>query len=350
MARAVQIVCHGEPEDLSIVDVPDRAPQRGELVVDVHAIGVNFADLLVVRGRYQILAPLPFSPGKEVSGIVSAVGGRDAEFRVGDRVIAYPENGGYVDRLTVASLLCHRLPAGLDFADAIGLGLAFQTAHFALFERGTMQPGETVLVTGATGGVGITTIQLAKARGARVIAGCTTPSKANFARECGADHVVMLDRPDLAETLRAEVAEATNGGGADLIIENLGGDIFEACLRALAWRGRIVVVGFAAGAPSVVRSNYLLIKNIAAIGLHWSDYRDRTPDLVRRAQKDIFALWQEGRLTPAVTEALHLEDAPSALRRLADRRVLGKIVLVTGRYAGRLRPAARISSIVRSNA
>jgi len=350
MARAIQMIRHGEPEELSIVDVADRPPQRGEVAIDVHAIGVNFPDLMVVRGTYQILAPLPFSPGKEVAGIVSAVGERNAEFRVGDRVIAYPENGGYADGITLPSLLCHRLPVGLDFADAIGVGLAFQTAHFALFERGMMQPGETVLVTGATGGVGIATIQLAKARGARVIAGCTTASKANFAKENGADHIVMLDRPDLTEALRAEVADATNGGGADVVIENLGGDIFEACLRALAWRGRIVVVGFAAGAPSVVRSNYLLIKNIAASGLHWSDYRDRTPDLVRRAQNDIFALWQEGRLTPPVTEALHLEDAASALWRLADRRVLGKIVLVTGRYAGRLRPAARISPIARSNA
>ena len=182
MVRAVQIVRHGEPEDLAVVEIPDRAPQRGEITIDVHAIGVNFPDLLVVRGTYQILAPVPFSPGKEVAGIVSAVGERNGEFRIGDRVLAYPENGGYVDRITLRSLLCHRLPPEIDFADAIGVGLAFQTAHFALFERGMMQPGETVLVTGATGGVGSATVQLAKARGARVIAGCATPSKADFAR------------------------------------------------------------------------------------------------------------------------------------------------------------------------
>lgn len=345
MARAVQIIRHGEPEQLAIVDVTDRAPQRGEVAIDVHAVGVNFPDLLVVRGTYQILSPLPFSPGKEVAGIVSAVGDRNAEFRRGDRVIAYPENGGYTERITVPSLLCHRLPVGCDFADAIGLGLTFQTAHFALFERGMMRPGEAVLVTGATGGVGVAAIGLAKARGARVIAGCTTAAKADFARECGADHIVMLDRPDLTEALRLEVAEATNGGGADLVIENVGGDIFEACLRALAWRGRIVVVGFAGGAPATLRSNYLLIKNIAASGLHWSDYRERTPDLVRQAQKEIFALWQEARLAPQVSEALALEDAPIALRRMADRSVRGKTVLLTGQYEGRLRPATRTPPI-----
>lgn len=348
MARAVQIVRHGEPEDLAIVEIPDRSPQRGEVVIDVHASGVNFPDLLVVRGSYQILAPLPFSPGKEVAGVVSAVGERNAEFHVGDRVLAYPENGGYVDRLTVPSLLCHRLPLGLDFAHAIGLGLAFQTAHFALFERGMMRPGETVLVTGATGGVGMATVALAKARGARVIAGCMTAAKAKFAREYGADHVVMLDRSNLPEALRAEVVEMTNGGGIDVAIDNLGGNIFEACLRALAWHGRIVIVGFAAGAPSLLRPNYLLIKNIAASGLHWSDYRERMPDLVRSAQKEIFALWQEGRFKPLPTEVLRLEEAASALRRVADRRVIGKIVLLTERYDGRLRLPASPSRFDRT--
>jgi NADPH2:quinone reductase len=293
-----------------------------------------------VRGTYQKLAPLPFSPGKEVAGIVSAVGAGVTEFRVGDRVLAYVENGGYVDRITVPAFLCHPMPEGLDFADAIGLGLAFQTAHFALFARGQMQPGETVLVTGATGGVGISTVRLAKACGATVIAGCTTASKAGFARDHGADHVVMLDRPDLEQSLKAEVGALTGGRGADVVIDNLGGRVFEACLRALAWCGRIVVVGFAAGAPATLRSNYLLIKNIAAVGLHWSDYRDRIPALVRTAQQEIFALWRRGLVASPVTDALRLEDAALALRRIADRQVRGKIVLLTERYAGRLIPSS----------
>lgn len=339
MVRALHIVRHGEPEQLVLATVQVRAPGPDEVTIDVHAAGVNFPDLLVVRGTYQNLAPLPFSPGKEVAGIVSAVGERAGEFRVGDHVLAYVENGGYVDRITVPTSLCHPMPDGLDAADAIGLGLTFQTAHFALFARGQMRPGETVLVTGATGGVGIATVQLAKACGAKVIAGCTTASKADFARQHGADHVIMLDRPDLDQGLRAEIAALTGGAGADIVVENLGGRVFDACLRSLAWCGRIVVVGFAAGAAAPLRSNYLLIKNIAALGLHWSDYRDRTPGLVGDAQKDIFDLWRQGRLVSPVTEALRLDDAVLALRRIADRQVRGKIVLLTDRYVGRLVPS-----------
>jgi NADPH:quinone reductase len=336
MARALQIIRHGEPEQLVVAEVRVPAPGADEITIDVHAAGVNFPDLLVVRGTYQNLAPLPFSPGKEVAGIVSAVGARVTEFRVGDPVLAYVENGGYVDQITVQSCLCQAVPAGLDAADAIGLGLALQTAHFALFARGQMKPGETVLVTGATGGVGIATVQLAKACGAIVIAGCSTASKAGFARDHGADHVVMLDSPDLEQSLKVEIAALTGGRGVDVVIDNLGGRAFDACLRALAWCGRIVVVGFAAGAPATLRSNYLLIKNISAVGLHWSDYRDRTPTRVRDAQQEIFALWRRGLLASPVTDALRLDDAALALRRIADRRVRGKIVLLTERYAGRL--------------
>ncbi len=336
MARTLQIVRHGEPEELALAEVRVPAPREDEITIDVHVVGVNFPDLLVVRGTYQNLAPLPFSPGKEVAGIVSAVGERATEFQVGDHVLAYVENGGYVDQITVRSSLCHPTPDGLDAADAVGLGLAFQTAHFALFARGRMRPGETVLVTGATGSVGIATVQLAKARGAIVVAGCTTASKAGVARDHGADHIIMLDRPDLEQSLKAEIAALTGGRGADVVVDNLGGRVFDACLRSLAWCGRIVVVGFAAGAPATLRSNYLLIKNIAAIGLHWSDYRDRTPDRVRDAQQEIFALWRQGLLASPVTDVLRLNNAALALRRIADRQVCGKTVLLTERYAGRL--------------
>jgi NADPH:quinone reductase len=334
MTLAIQIPRFGEPEGLVIADVVTPAPRADEITIDVHAAGVNYPDLLVVRGLYQNLAPLPFSPGKEVAGIVSAVGAGVREFRIGQHVLCFVENGGYVERITVPALLCHAMPKGLDFADAIGIGLAFQTAHFALFARARMTEGETVLVTGATGGVGISTVALAKACGATVIAGCATPDKVAFARQHGADYVVMLNRTDLDSTLKGEISVLTGGRGADIVVDNVGGPIFEACLRSLAWCGRIVVVGFTAGAPATLRSNYLLIKNIAATGLHWSDYRDRTPELVSKAQQHIFALWQQKHLTSPVTKVLRLEDAAIALRQMADRGVLGKIVLLTRHYAG----------------
>lgn len=341
--RAIRIIQHGEPEGLAVAEIPTPEPGPSEVRIDVHAVGVNFPDLLVVRGTYQILAPLPFSPGKEVAGTVSAVGEGVSDFKIGDRVLAYVENGGYVEEIVVPAVLCHKMPSGLDFADAIGIGLAFQTAHFALFEHGKMQPGETVLVTGATGGVGISTIQLAKARGARVLAGCMTASKADFALRNGADAIIMLNRPDVRDSLRAEVAAANNGRLADVIVDNVNGAVLEACLRSLDWRGRIVIVGFTSDSYAPIRSNYLLIKNITATGLHWSDYRDRTPELVRQAQDDIFSLWREGKLRPPVTRAYRLEDAARALRDMADRKVLGKFVLLTARYEGRLQAGADVA-------
>jgi len=331
--RAVHIVDFGEPEELQIVEVPPPIVRPSEVQIDVHVAGVNYPDLLVVRGVYQNLAPLPFSPGKEVAGIVSAVGAEVTEFRIGDRVLAYIENGGYVEQIAVPAVLCNHLPDGLGFLDAIGLGLGFQTAHFALFERGGFRAGETVLVTGATGVVGTATIQLAKARGGRVLAGCMNPTKAAFARDNGADSVLLLDRPALADALRAEVNSATGGHGVDVVIENIGGTVFDACLRVLAWSGRIVIVGFTSIGPSSIRSNYLLIKNIAAIGLHWSDYRDRAPDTVRRAQQEIYDLWRNGKLKSPVTAIYPLEQAAAALCCVRERRVIGKIALTTSRYS-----------------
>lgn len=334
--HALHIPAYGEPEALRWRSIGPPRAGPGQAVIDVHAAGVNYPDLLVVRGLYQNLAPLPFAPGKEVAGIVTEAGEGVADFRVGDRVLAYVENGGYAERLAVRAADCCALPAGMDAADAIGLGLAFQTAHFALFERGGLKRGETVLVTGATGGVGAAAVQLAKAHDAFVIAAIGTPSKAGFAREQGADEVVVLDTAQ-PERLREAVRTATGGRGVDVAVENLGSPVFEAALRSLARSGRIVVVGFAGGPPANLAANYLLIKNLAATGLHWSDYRDDHPGLVRRVQEEIFALGQAGRLHSPVTDALPLRDAALALRRLANRQALGKFVLLTDHYNGRLR-------------
>lgn len=331
--RAIHILAHGEPETLKVVELPPPTLGPSDVLIDVHVTGVNYPDLLVVRGLYQNLAPLPFSPGKEVAGVVSAVGADVTDFRVGDRVLALVEDGGYVEQIAVPTALCHRLPDGLGFLSAIGLGLGFQTAHFALFERGGLKAGEYMFVTGATGVVGTATIQLAKARGARVLAGCMNPDKASFALDNGADSVILLDTPARIDALRSEIQAATGGHGADLIVENIGGTVFDACLRALAWSGRIVIVGFTSVGPSTIRSNYLLIKNIAAIGLHWSDYRDRTPDVVRHAQQDIFEFWHNGKLRAPVTAIYPLEHAAVALACVRERRVLGKIALTTRRYS-----------------
>jgi NADPH2:quinone reductase len=253
--------------------------------------------------------------------------------------MAQIENGGYAEQVLSPASFCCPLPDSLDYVEAVGFGRAYLTAHFALFERGRLQSGETVFVTGATGGVGIAAIQIAKAHGARVIAGVGTPSKAGFALEHGADAIIDLRLANPVETLRDRVAAANSGRGADVIIEILGGAVFDGCLRALAWSGRIVVIGFASGAFSNIRSNYLLIKNITATGLHWSDYRERKPELVRSVQEQIIELWRKSRLRSPVTAAYRLEDGARVLQMIAERQVLGKYVLLTERYEGRFRPA-----------
>ena len=327
--RAIQVRRFGAPEDLAVAEVAVPAPGPGEVLIEVHACGVNFPDLLVARGEYQILAPLPFSPGKEIAGIVRAVGEGVSSLAPGQRVAAQMENGGYVEQVVVRAATVYPLPDGMDFVTGATLGLTYLTAHFALVEHGRFRAGEWVLVTGASGGVGSAAVQLAKALGGRVLAGIGTPSKAEFVRAQGADAVIDLSRTGLREALREEVRTLTGGHGADIVIENVGGEVFEACLRSLAWSGRIVVVGFVGGAFPTIRANYLLIKNISASGLHWSDYRERDPAWVRRVQDALYALWREGRLKPAIAAVYPLEQAPVALRRMAQRGIQGKLVLAT---------------------
>lgn len=327
--RAVRVVRFGEPEDLVLAEVPTPAPGPGEALIEVHACGVNFPDLLVAQGGYQILAPLPFSPGKEVAGIVRSVGEGVTALAPGQRVAAQIENGGYVEQIAVKAATVYPLPDGMDFLTGSTLGLTYLTAHFALVEHGRFRAGEWVLVTGASGGVGSAAVQLAKALGGRVLAGVGTPSKGEFVRAQGADAIIDLSRGGLRDGLRDEVRALTGGHGADVVIENVGGEVFDACLRSLAWSGRIVVVGFVGGAFPTIKANYLLIKNITASGLHWSDYRERDPAWVRRVQEALYGLWREGKLKPAVAAVYPLEQAAVALRRMASRRVQGKLVLAT---------------------
>lgn len=327
--RAVRIVAHGEPETLRLMDEPVPEPGPGEVRVSVHAAGVNYPDLLVVRGTYQILAPLPFSPGKEVAGRISAVGPGVTGFAVGDRVLGIRENGCYAEEVVIPAATCYPLPDAMGFDLAAAFGLTYQTAWFALKRRARFQPGERVLVTGATGGVGTAAIGLVKAWGGVALAGVSGPHRAAAALAAGADAVIDLGLPDLDESLRAQVEAATGGGRADVVIETVGGAVFDAAIRALDWDGRIVVVGFAGAPPASVRSNYLLIRNIAATGLNWNFYRDNDSEGVRAAQQEMFDLWQAGRLAPPPVETLPLERAAEALSRMAQRSITGKLVLTT---------------------
>jgi NADPH2:quinone reductase len=325
--RAVIATKFGSVDDLEVQDLADPEPGPGEVIVQTAAIGVNFPDLLVVSGDYQIRPPLPFSPGKECSGTVIKVGEDVSDIKEGDRVLAQVEYGAYAEQVRAPALSCHLLPDNMDFARAITLGLTYQTAWFALRDRAHIAGGEFVLVTGASGGVGLATLQIAKAFGCVVIAGVRSDAQAAFVRKHGAELLVRLDDENLHENLKAEVFAMTNDHGADVIVDTVGGHIFDASMRALGWRGRMIVVGFAGGTIPSVKTGYLLVKNVSVVGLDWSDYRDRRPEWVRQAQKEIFELFAKGSLDPEVMGRFPLGDFAQALTAVAKGGLQGKVEL-----------------------
>ncbi len=325
--KALIVTEHGPLEKLSLGEFPDPKPGKGEVLVDVHAASVNFPDLLVIGGTYQNLPPRPFVPGKDLAGVVTAVGEGVTRVKVGDRVLAQIEHGAFAERAVVREVLCFVMPASMRFEDGAAMGLVYLTAHNAMVERAHLQPGETVLVTGAAGGVGLACVQLAKALGAVVVAAVSSEEKARIARENGADHVVRTDVPELRENFRKQVFNAVGKRGIDLVLVNVGGDVFDASLRVMAWCGRLVIIGFAGGRIPEVKAGYLLVKNISLIGLQSSDYRERTPEVVRGAYEQLFDLYQQGKIKPLVMAAYPMRDYLKALHTVQDRKVLGKVVI-----------------------
>ena len=326
--RAVVVDEFGPPEQLRVRETPAPRPGRCEVLVEVHAAPVNYVDLLVVGGTYQALPVPPFIPGKGPAGVVTALGSDVTAARVGDHVLAMAEEGGYAEAVVLRADQCYRLPPRMSSFEAASLSLVYDTAWFALRERARMVPGETVLVLGASGGVGRAAVQLARAMGARVLAGILRQEKAASAREAGADAVIDLSRQDLRDALREEVWATTEGHGADVILDPLGGDVFDAALRALAWGGRLVVIGFAAGRIPTVKTNYLLVKNIEVSGLQVSDYRKRRPAQMAACFAEIFELYEEGRIKPAPAQVFPLDQAGEALAAVRDRRLVGRAVLL----------------------
>ena len=326
--KALLVHEHGPLENLVLGDAPDPVPKAGEVIVDVRAASINFPDLLVIGGTYQKLPPRPFSPGKDLAGVVAAVGEGVETCKPGDRVCAQVEYGAYAEKCRVPALSCHVMPAGMSYVDGAAMGLVYLTAHFALIERGRYEQGETVLVTGAAGGVGLAAVQIAKALGATVLAAVSSADKAELAKQCGADHIIRTDTPDVRESFRKQVFDAVGTRGVDLIVDPVGGDVFDASLRAIAWRGRVVIVGFAEGRIPEVKAGYLLVKNIALIGLQFSDYRDREPAKVRRAQQALFAMYEKRELKPHVMATYPMKDHRAALTLVRDRKAVGKVVLV----------------------
>jgi len=328
--KAVVVDAFGSFRNAQIRTLADPRPGKGEVCIAVRAAETNYPDVLVMEGNYQVKPALPFSPGKAAAGVVDAVGAGVSDFSPGDRVAVEVEYGAYAEKLVAPAASCFLIPDGISFEDAAALSLTYQTSHFALVERCQMKQGETVLVLGASGGIGFAAVQLAKALGAATVIAATRGAAGIAAVEsAGADHVIDLSMDNLRDGLRDRVRELTGGRGVDVVVDPVGGDANAAALRAMAWRARMVIIGFASGVIPTIKANYLLVKNITVSGLQWSDYRDRTPDWIAKVQAQIFELFLQGKLKPFISRQLPLADFGQALAALRDGKAQGKIILTT---------------------
>lgn len=325
--KAVLVRNFGEPQTHRVEEAPLPAMRPDDVLIDVKAAAVNYPDLLVMSGKYQILPDRPFSPGKDAAGVIRAVGANVKGLLPGTRVVAQLEFGGYAAQVATAASQVYPIPNELSFVDAAAMGLVYQTAYFALVDRGNFRRGDTVLVNGAAGGVGLAAVQIAKGLGGKVLAGINLPEQEAVVRESGADAVIDLAAANLREALKAQVHVATEGHGADVVLDPVGGDVFDASLRAMAWSGRAVIIGFASGRIPDIKANYLLLKNILVSGLQWSDYRQRTPERVAEVQQELMRLYLAGALRPHVMKTYPLEQFAEAAAVMAAGKAVGKIVL-----------------------
>ncbi|MGH8288271.1 MAG: NADPH:quinone oxidoreductase family protein [Steroidobacteraceae bacterium] len=321
----------GGPETLELGEIPEPAAGAGQVRVAVRACGVNFPDLLLIQDLYQVKLPRPFAPGGEISGIVDALGTGVEGLRVGDRVLMSPVRSGMAEKVVGPAGNCWKIPDAMPFDEAATLLLTYGTSHHALKDRSRLEPGETLLVLGAAGGVGLAAVQLGKAMGARVIAAASTEVKLALAREHGADETVQypvgaLDKA-AARALTEQFRSACGANGAQVILDPVGGDYTEAALRAIGWQGRHLVVGFTAGIPKLPL-NLTLLKSCEVIGVYWGDFTARQPRQHAANVAALFALYLEGRLKPAVTERFALQRGMEAIAKLGARDARGKLVVI----------------------
>ena len=329
--RAAIVEAFGPAESHKFVDLPDPVPGPGEVLIDVHAAGVNFPDSLLVQGLYQVKPAFPFSPGRDAAGVVTAIGDGVTGVKPGDRVVTVYSFGAYAEKRVVMEERCFPLPDDVDFVTGAGMATTYLTAWVALMARGSYKPGEKILILGASGGVGLAAIQIAKAHGAFVVAGTTNPARSGAAlKESGADAVVCTTGDDIKESLRQEVFAATDGYGVDIVLDSIGGDLFMAALRTLAFGGRHLAVGFIAGIPTA-RVNYFNVKDISLVGMGLDLHFKHQPRIIQDAAADIFDLLSKGKIKPQVTDTYPVEEYTTALARFGSNKSNGKMVLTTGR-------------------
>jgi len=330
--RALLSLEPGGPETLRLTDLAEPSPGPGELLVRVRAAAVNYPDVLIIEDKYQFKPPRPFAPGGEIAGEVEAVGEEVVGWQPGDRLIAVPGWGGMAEKIVIPSKIAIPLPAERSFTDGAALLLTYATSIHALYDRGRLQAGQSLLVLGAAGGVGLAAVELGKAKGARVIAAVSSDEKAAAARGAGADEAIVYPRgpfdKDGQKALAKLFKDAVGPDGADVIYDPVGGDYAEAALRAIAWEGRYLVVGFPAGIPKLPL-NLTLLKSCDVCGVFWGAFAARDPKANAGHVVELFRLWDEGKIRPHVSATYPLERGGEAIAAMAARQVIGKLVVTT---------------------
>ena len=324
--KAVLCKQYGPPDSLVIEDLPSPKPGAGEVVVSVKAAGVNFPDVLIIQNKYQFKPPLPFSPGSEFAGVVKELGAGVTGFKPGDKVIAFTTFGAFAEEVKTEAARLLPLPEGMNFESGAAFLLTYATSDHALRDRGALRAGETLLVLGAAGGVGLAAIEIGKALGARVIACASSAEKLEVCREHGADATINYATEDLRERIKV----LTEGRGADVVYDPVGGPYSELAFRSIAWRGRLLVVGFAAGDIPKLPLNLALLKGASVVGVFWGDFARREPKAFADSVRQLGSWYRQGKLRPHVSQAFPLEKAADALELLAARQAVGKVVLTVG--------------------
>ncbi|MHB1370936.1 MAG: NADPH:quinone oxidoreductase family protein [Pseudomonadaceae bacterium] len=322
--KAVLCKSFGPAESLVIEEVASLVPKPNEILLDVHAASVNFPDTLIIAGKYQFKPPLPFSPGGEAAGVVAAIGAKVDHLRVGDRVMGLTGWGSFAEQVAVPAHNVLPIPTQMDFATAAAFGMTYGTSMHALKQRANLQPGETLLVLGAAGGVGLAAVEIGKAMGARVIAAASSAEKLEVAKQAGADELINYS----TESLRDRLKELTGDQGVDVIYDPVGGKLFEEAFRSIAWNGRMLVVGFAAGGDiPALPANLPLLKGAALVGVFWGAFAQRQPQDNAANFQQLFAWHAEGRLRPLISQRFALEQTAEAIAMLGQRKAVGKLVV-----------------------
>ncbi|MBI6724804.1 NADPH:quinone oxidoreductase family protein, partial [Pseudomonas viridiflava] len=316
--KALLCKAFGPASTLVLEDIPAPDIKKNEILLDVHAAGVNFPDTLIIEGKYQFKPPFPFSPGGEAAGVISAVGENVTHLKTGDRVMALTGWGSFAEQVAVPNYNVLPIPESMDFTIAAAFSMTYGTSMHALKQRANLQPGETLLVLGASGGVGLAAVEIGKALGARVIAAASSAEKLEVAKNAGADELINYTDTSLKD----EIKRLTNGNGADVIYDPVGGDLFDQAIRAIAWNGRLLVVGFASGRIPELPVNLTLLKGASVVGVFWGSFAQRQPQDNAANFKQLFAWFEEGKLKPLVSQVYPLERAGEAIDALGGRRAV----------------------------